>query len=277
LKKNTGKEEMRARDLFFAMWTSDLFMKRVQEDSTWTLMCPNECPGLYDVYGDEFEALYTSYEEKGKGRKTIKARELWEKILESQIETGTPYMLYKDAANRKSNQKNLGTIRSSNLCTEIMEYTSEDEIAVCNLASISLPMFVENGKFNHELLFKVTKRVTRNLNKVIDRNYYPVKEAENSNMRHRPVGLGVQGLADAFILLRMPFTSDEAKKLNQEIFETLYFAAVTASMEMAKEEGPYSTFKGSPISEGEFQHNLWEHQRRRIIRKMGLGFFKKRS
>ena len=257
LKKNTGKEEMRARDLFFAMWTSDLFMKRVQEDTIWTLMCPNECPGLYDVYGDEFEALYTSYEAQGKGRKTIKARELWEKILESQIETGTPYMLYKDAANRKSNQKNLGTIRSSNLCTEIMEYTSEDEIAVCNLASISLPMFVDKGQFNHELLFNVTKRVTRNLNKVIDRNYYPVKEAENSNMRHRPVGLGVQGLADAFILLRMPFTSDEAKKLNQEIFETLYFAALTASMELAKEEGSYSSFKGSPISEGLFQHNLW--------------------
>jgi len=257
LKKNTGKEEMRARDLFFAMWTSDLFMKRVQEDTYWTLMCPNECPGLYDVYGEEFEKLYISYEERGKGRKTIKARELWEKILESQIETGTPYMLYKDAANRKSNQKNLGTIRSSNLCTEIMEFTSKDEIAVCNLASISLPMFVENGKFDHKLLFNVTKRVTRNLNKVIDRNYYPVVEAENSNMRHRPVGLGVQGLADAFIMLRMPFTSDEAKKLNQEIFETLYFAAVTASMEMAKEEGPYSTFKGSPISQGEFQHNLW--------------------
>ena len=257
LKKNTGKEEMRARDLFFAMWTSDLFMKRVQEDTTWTLMCPNECPGLYDVYGEEFEAMYIDYETRGKGRKTIKARELWEKILESQIETGTPYMLYKDAANRKSNQKNLGTIRSSNLCTEIMEFTSKDEIAVCNLASISLPMFVENGKFDHKLLYKVTKRVTRNLNKVIDRNYYPVVEAENSNMRHRPVGLGVQGLADAFILLRLPFTSDEAKKLNQEIFETLYFAAVTASMEMAKEEGPYSTFKGSPISQGEFQYNLW--------------------
>ena len=257
LKKNTGKEEMRARDLFFAMWTSDLFMKRVEEDTTWTLMCPNECPGLDEVYGDEFEALYLSYEAQGKGRKTIRARELWEKILESQIETGTPYMLYKDAANRKSNQKNLGTIRSSNLCTEIMEYTSPDEIAVCNLASISLPMFVENGAFNHELLYNVTKRVTRNLNKVIDRNYYPVVEAENSNMRHRPIGLGVQGLADAFILLRMPFTSDEAKKLNQEIFETLYFAAVTASMEMAKEEGAYSTFEGSPISKGEFQHNLW--------------------
>jgi ribonucleoside-diphosphate reductase alpha chain len=257
LKKNTGKEEMRARDLFFAMWTSDLFMKRVQEDGSWTLMCPNECPGLYDVYGDEFEALYLDYEFRGKGRKTIRARELWEKILESQIETGTPYMLYKDAANRKSNHKNLGTIRSSNLCTEIMEYTSKDEIAVCNLASISLPMFIENGKFDHEALYNVTKRVTRNLNKVIDRNYYPVKEAENSNMRHRPVGLGVQGLADAFIMLRMPFTSDEAKALNQEIFETLYFAAVTASMEMAKEEGPYSTFEGSPMSKGEFQYNMW--------------------
>ncbi|HEX8270964.1 MAG TPA: ribonucleoside-diphosphate reductase subunit alpha [Flavobacterium sp.] len=257
LKKNTGKEEMRARDLFFAMWTSDLFMKRVQDDASWTLMCPNECPGLFEVYGEEFETLYESYEAAGKGRKTIRARELWEKILESQIETGTPYMLYKDAANRKSNQKNLGTIRSSNLCTEIMEYTSKDEIAVCNLASISLPMFIENGKFNHDLLYNVTKRVTRNLNKVIDRNYYPVPEAENSNMRHRPVGLGVQGLADAFILLRLPFTSDEAKQLNQEIFETLYFAAVTASMELAKEEGPYSTFKGSPISNGEFQYNLW--------------------
>ena len=257
LKKNTGKEEMRARDLFYAMWTSDLFMKRVQEDGQWTLMCPNECPGLYLVYGEEFEKLYESYEAQGKGRKTVRARELWEKILESQIETGTPYMLYKDAANRKSNQKNLGTIRSSNLCTEIMEYTAQDEVAVCNLASISLPMFIENGAFNHKLMFDVTKRVTKNLNKVIDRNYYPVPEAENSNMRHRPVGLGVQGLADAFILLRLPFTSDEAKKLNQEIFETLYFAAVTASMEMAKEEGPYSTYEGSPISKGEFQYNLW--------------------
>ena len=257
LKKNTGKEEMRARDLFFAMWMCDLFMKRVEEDGKWTLMCPNECPGLYDVYGEEFETMYTDYEKAGKGRKTIKARELWEKILESQIETGTPYMLYKDAANRKSNQKNLGTIRSSNLCTEILEYTSEDEIAVCNLASISLPMFVEDGVFNHQFLFDVTKRITRNLNKVIDRNYYPVKEAENSNLRHRPVGLGVQGLADAFILLRMPFTSDEAKKLNQEIFETIYFAAVTASMELAVEEGPYSTFEGSPISKGEFQYNMW--------------------
>lgn len=257
LRKNHGKEEMRARDLFLAMWINDLFMKRVETDSTWTLMCPNECPGLSDVYGEEFEALYISYENANKGRRTIKARDLWERILDAQIETGTPYMLYKDAANKKSNQKNLGTIRSSNLCTEIMEYTAPDEVAVCNLASISLPMFVEDGRFNHEFLFDVTKRITRNLNKVIDRNYYPVKEAENSNMRHRPVGLGVQGLADTFIMLRMPFTSPEAKALNQEIFETIYFAAVTASKEMAIEEGAYSSFKGSPISEGQFQFNLW--------------------
>ena len=257
LKKNHGKEEMRARDLFYAMWIPDLFMKRVESDGEWTLMCPNECPGLFDSHSEEFETLYTKYEAEGKGRKTIKARDLWEKILESQIETGTPYMLYKDAANRKSNQNNLGTIRSSNLCTEILEYTSPDEVAVCNLASIALPMFVKNGEFDHKELFKVTKRVTRNLNKVIDRNFYPVEEARNSNMRHRPVGLGVQGLADTFIMLRLPFTSDEAKKLNQEIFETLYFAAASASMEMAKEEGPYSTFEGSPISKGEFQHNLW--------------------
>ena len=258
LKKNHGKEEMRARDLFYAMWIPDLFMKRVQEDGEWTLMCPNECPGLPDTHSEEFEALYTKYEEAGKGRKTIKARELWEKITESQIETGTPYMLYKDAANRKSNQQNLGTIRSSNLCTEIMEYTSPDEVAVCNLASIALPMFVKNnGKFDHKELFRITKRVTKNLNKVIDRNYYPVKEAENSNFRHRPIGLGIQGLADTFIKLRLPFTSDEAKQLNQDIFETLYYAAVTASMEEAKEDGPYQTYEGSPISKGEFQHNLW--------------------
>ncbi|MEO6347389.1 MAG: ribonucleoside-diphosphate reductase subunit alpha, partial [Aquaticitalea sp.] len=257
LKKNHGKEEMRARDLFYAMWISDLFMKRVQEDGLWTLMCPNECPGLCDVHSEEFETLYIKYESEGKGRKTIKARELWEKILESQIETGTPYMLYKDAANRKSNQKNLGTIRSSNLCTEIMEYTSPDEIAVCNLASIALPMFVKNGEFDHKELFKITKRVTKNLNKVIDRNYYPVIEAENSNFRHRPIGLGVQGLADTFIMLRMPFTSDEAKQLNQDIFETLYYAAVTASMEEAQKDGPYQTYTGSPISNGEFQYNMW--------------------
>jgi ribonucleoside-diphosphate reductase alpha chain len=257
LKKNHGKEEMRARDLFYAMWIPDLFMKRVEENSTWTLMCPNECPGLYDTHGDDFEKKYLEYEKNNKGRKTIKARELWEKILESQIETGTPYMLYKDAANRKSNQQNLGTIRSSNLCTEILEYTSPDEVAVCNLASIALPMFVKDGSFDHQELYDVTIRATKNLNKVIDRNYYPVKEAENSNFRHRPIGLGVQGLADTFIKLRMPFTSDEAKTLNQEIFETLYFAALTASKEMAKVEGPYESYKGSPISKGDFQHNLW--------------------
>ena len=257
LKKNHGKEEMRARDLFYAMWVPDLFMKRVEKNAEWTLMCPNECPGLYDCHGDEFDKLYLKYEKQSKGRKTIKARELWEKILESQIETGTPYMLYKDSANRKSNQKNLGTIRSSNLCTEILEYTSKDEIAVCNLASIALPMFVEEGEFNHKKLYDVTVRVTKNLNKVIDRNYYPVKEAENSNFRHRPIGIGVQGLADAFIQLRMPFTSEKAKELNQDIFETIYFASLNASVEESKKEGPYKTYKGSPISKGEFQHNMW--------------------
>ena len=257
LKKNHGKEEMRARDLFYAMWVPDLFMKRVEQDAEWTLMCPNECPGLFDCHGEDFDKLYLQYEKEGKGRKTIHARELWEKILESQIETGTPYMLYKDSANRKSNQKNLGTIRSSNLCTEIMEYTSPDEVAVCNLASIALPMFVEDGAFNHQKLYEVTLQVTKNLNRVIDRNYYPVPEAANSNFRHRPVGLGVQGLADTFILLRLPFTSEKAKELNQEIFETLYYAALTASLEEAKIDGPYETYKGSPISKGDFQHNLW--------------------
>jgi ribonucleoside-diphosphate reductase alpha chain len=262
LKKNHGKEEMRARDLFYAMWMPDLFMKRVEENGDWTLMCPNECPHLYDTYGEEFEKLYVGYEKVGKGRKTVKARDLWEKILEAQIETGNPYMLYKDAANRKSNHKNLGTIRSSNLCTEIMEYTAQDEVAVCNLASIAIPMFItENAEgeksFDHKKLFKVTKKITKNLDTVIDRNFYPIPEAENSNMRHRPVGIGIQGLADAFIMLRMPFTSDEAKQLNQEIFETIYFAALTASMEIAKEKEPYSTYKGSPISQGEFQFNMW--------------------
>ena len=262
LRKNTGKEEMRARDLFYAMWIPDLFMKRVEEDGNWTLMCPNECPHLFDTYGDEFEKLYEGYEKVNKGRKTIKARELWEKILEAQIETGNPYMLYKDAANRKSNQKNLGTIRSSNLCTEIMEYTAKDEVAVCNLASIAVSMFVSEDKdgnkfFNHKKLFDVTKKVTKNLDTVIDRNYYPIEEARNSNFRHRPVGLGIQGLADAFIMLRLPFTSDEAKQLNMDIFETIYFAAVTSSMEMAKSKEAYSSYKGSPISEGEFQFNMW--------------------
>ena len=262
LRKNTGKEEMRARDLFYAMWIPDLFMKRVEEDGNWTLMCPNECPHLFDTYGDEFEKLYKGYEKVGKGRKTIKARDLWEKILEAQIETGNPYMLYKDAANRKSNQKNLGTIRSSNLCTEIMEYTAKDEVAVCNLASIAVSMFVNEDKdgnkyFNHKKLFDITKKVTRNLDTVIDRNYYPIEEARNSNFRHRPIGLGIQGLADAFIMLRMPFTSDGAKQLNKDIFETIYFAAVTSSMEMAKAKESYSSFIGSPMSEGEFQFNMW--------------------
>ncbi|CAI8450258.1 MAG: Ribonucleoside-diphosphate reductase 1 subunit alpha [Cryomorphaceae bacterium] len=258
LKKNHGKEEMRARDLFYAMWIPDLFMERVEKNEDWTLMCPNECPGLFDCHGDEFVALYTKYEAEGKGRRTVKAREVWAKIMESQIETGTPYMLYKDAANLKSNQQNLGTIRSSNLCTEILEYTSPDEVAVCNLASIALPMFVsEDGTFDHDLLFDVTYKVTKNLNKVIDRNYYPVVEARNSNMRHRPVGLGVQGLADTFIKLRMPFDSEEAKSLNKDIFETMYYAAVTSSKDLAIKEGAYETYQGSPISEGKFQHNLW--------------------
>ena len=257
LKKNHGKEEMRARDLFFALWTPDLFMKRVKEDGMWTLMCPNECPGLCDTYGEKFEELYEKYESEGKGRKTVKARELWAKITESQIETGTPYMLYKDAANKKSNQQNLGTIRSSNLCTEIIEYTAPDEVAVCNLASIALPMYIEEGKFDHQRLFEVTYKVTKNLNRIIDRNYYPVAEARNSNMRHRPVGLGVQGLADTFIKLRLPFTSEEAKQLNKDIFETIYYAALCASKDEAIKEGAYESFEGSPISQGQFQFNLW--------------------
>ncbi len=257
LKKNHGKEEMRARDLFYAMWIPDLFMERVEADAHWTLMCPNECPGLYDTYGEKFNKLYEQYEADGKGRKTIKAREIWGKILESQIETGTPYMLYKDACNEKSNQKNLGTIRSSNLCTEIIEYTSPEEVAVCNLASLALPMYVENGKFNHQKLFDITYKVTKNLNRVIDRNYYPVPEARYSNMRHRPIGLGVQGLADTFIMMRMPFTSPEAKQLNKDIFETIYYAALCSSRDLAKTEGAYESYAGSPISKGEFQFNMW--------------------
>lgn len=263
LRKNHGAEEMRARDLFYALWIPDLFMKRVEENGSWTLMCPNECPGLADTHSEEFEKLYTKYEEEGKGRKTIKAQDLWFAILESQIETGTPYMLYKDAANAKSNQQNLGTIKSSNLCTEIMEYTSPDEVAVCNLASIALPKFVTSDEqdnfltFDHETLYKVTKVITRNLNKVIDVNYYPVPEAEYSNKRHRPIGIGIQGLADTFMMLRMPFDSDEAKQLNKDIFETIYYASMETSMELAIEEGPYETWKGSPISEGKFQFDLW--------------------
>ena len=258
LRKNHGKEEQRARDLFYALWIPDLFMQRVEENGDWTLMCPNECPGLSDVHGKKFEKLYKKYESEGKGRKTIKAQELWFKILESQIETGTPYMLYKDAANGKSNQKNLGTIKSSNLCTEIMEYTAPDEVAVCNLASIALPKFVIDGKFDHEKLFNVAYRVTKNLDKVIDANYYPVPEARNSNMRHRPIGIGVQGLADAFILLRHAFDSEEAKQLNKDVFETIYYAAVTASKDLAIENGPYESWKGSPISEGVFQFDMWK-------------------
>ena len=257
LKKNHGKEEQRARDLFYALWMPDLFMKRVEENSDWTLMCPNECKGLSDTYGKDFEKLYMKYEKEGKGRKTIKAQDLWFKILESQIETGTPYMLYKDSANSKSNQKNLGTIKSSNLCTEIIEYTAPDEVAVCNLASIALPKFVKDGKFDHDKLFKVACRVTKNLDRVIDANFYPVPEARNSNMRHRPIGIGVQGLADAFILLRYPFDSQDAKDLNKDIFETIYYAAVTASKDLAIENGPYETWKGSPISEGIFQFDMW--------------------
>jgi ribonucleoside-diphosphate reductase alpha chain len=258
LKKNTGKEEMRARDLFFALWIPDLFMKRVEENGEWTLMCPHECPGLSDTYGDEFEKLYLSYEAAGKGRKTIKAQDLWFKVLESQIETGTPYMLYKDAANKKSNQQNLGTIKSSNLCTEIMEYTAPDEVAVCNLASLALPKYVtEQGTFDHDKLFEVTYQATINLNRIIDGNYYPVPEAKNSNLRHRPIGLGVQGLADAFIMLGFPFESEEARALNREIFETIYYASMTASKDLAIAEGPYESYAGSPVSQGIFQFDMW--------------------
>jgi ribonucleoside-diphosphate reductase alpha chain len=262
LKKNHGKEEMRARDLFYALWIPDLFMKRVESNEEWSLFCPHECPGLSDAYGEEFEALYHKYELEGKARATVKAQELWFKVLESQTETGTPYMLYKDHANNKSNQKNLGTIKSSNLCTEIMEYTSKDEVAVCNLASLALPKYVRTNEqgvseFDHAKLYEVTKAATVNLNKIIDVNYYPVPEARNSNLRHRPIGLGVQGLADVFIMLRMPFESEEAKQLNKDIFETIYFAAMEASMELAKVEGPYSTWEGSPISKGIFQFDMW--------------------
>ena len=259
LKKNHGKEELRARDLFYALWISDLFMKRVEANEEWTLFCPNECPGLADSYGDDFEKLYLKYEKEGKGRQTVKAQDLWFEVLEAQIETGTPYMLYKDAANKKSNQKNLGTIKSSNLCTEIIEYTAPDEVAVCNLASIALPMYVdeEKGVYDFQKLYDVTYVATKNLNKVIDVNYYPVPEAENSNMRHRPIGLGVQGLADAFILMGYPFESEEAKKLNKDIFETIYFAAMTASKDAAKADGAYETFKGSPVSKGIFQFDMW--------------------
>lgn len=259
IRKNHGKEEMRARDLFTALWVPDLFMKRVEAEGEWSLMCPAECPGLSDCHSEEFEALYTKYENEKRYRRQVKARDLWAAIIEAQIETGNPYMLFKDAANSKSNQQNLGTIKSSNLCTEIIEYTSADEVAVCNLASIALPRFVDEkaGVFDHNKLFEITYQATLNLNKIIDRNYYPIPEARNSNMRHRPIGLGVQGLADAFILMRFPFESEEAKKLNSEIFETIYFAALTASKDLAKVDGPYESFQGSPASKGIFQHDMW--------------------
>lgn len=257
LKKNHGKEEQRARDLFYAMWISDLFMERVKANAEWSLFCPNEAPGLYECYGDDFRELYERYEAEGRARKTVKAQELWFKILESQIETGTPYMLYKDACNEKSNQKNLGTIRSSNLCTEVVEYTAPDEVAVCNLASIALGNFVIDGKYDFKKLYEITKIITRNLNKVIDINYYPVPEAKNSNMRHRPIGIGVQGLADAFIKMRMPFDSPEARQLNKEIFETIYYGALEASSELAEKNGTYETYEGSPVSKGILQFDMW--------------------
>ena len=258
LKKNHGKEELRARDLFYAMWIPDLFMKRVESNEDWSLFSPDEAQDLHETYGDDFEKLYTKYEKEGKARKTVKAQDLWFEILESQIETGNPYILYKDAANKKSNQKNLGTIKSSNLCTEIMEYTSPDEIAVCNLASIALNKFVKDDlTYDHQKLYEITKVITKNLNKVIDVNYYPVEEARNSNMKHRPIGIGVQGLADTFILMRHSFDSKEAKKLNAEIFETIYFGAMEASMELSKKEGSYETYEGSPVSKGIFQFDMW--------------------
>ena len=259
LRKPHGKDELRARDLFFALWIPDLFMKRVKENGEWSLFCPNEAPGLCDTYGEEFERLYTQYEKEGKARKKIKAQDLWFHVLDSQIETGTPYMLYKDHVNRKSNQKNLGVIKSSNLCTEIMEYTAKDEVAVCNLASINLSKFVdtEEKTFDFQKLYDITYIATKNLNKVIDINYYPVPEARNSNMRHRPIGLGVQGLADAFLLLRHPFDSEEARILNKNIFETIYFAALCASKDLAKNLGHYETYPGSPISQGIFQFDMW--------------------
>ncbi len=257
LKKNHGAEELRARDLFFALWTPDLFMKRVEADDYWSLFCPHEAPGLADCWGEDFERLYERYEMEGRARKRVKAQELWFAILDAQTETGTPYMLYKDHANGKSNQQNLGTIRSSNLCTEIIEYSSPDEVAVCNLASIALPRFVVDGTFDHDTLFDVTKIVARNLNAVIDRNHYPVEEARRSNMRHRPIGIGVQGLADVFVMLRLPFESDEAQKLNAEIFETIYHAALTSSNELAERDGPYETYEGSPVSKGVLQYDMW--------------------
>merc|ERR1711994_679830 len=259
LRKNHGKEEIRARDLFYALWIPDLFMKRVEENGVWSLMCPHQCPGLSDCWGDEFEALYEKYEKEGRARKTIKAQKLWYHIIESQIETGTPYMLYKDSCNRKSNQQNSGTIKCSNLCTEIVEYSAPDEVAVCNLASIAVNAFVDKEKrtYDFEQLKRVAKVATKNLNKIIEVNFYPVEEARNSNMRHRPIGIGIQGLADAYILMRLPFESEEACLLNKQIFETIYFGALEASCELAEVEGPYSTYEGSPVSQGKLQYDMW--------------------
>jgi len=258
LRLNQGDEESRTRDLFTALWIPDLFMKRVRDDGDWSLFCPNKAPGLSDVYGSKFEKLYETYEKQGLANKTIKASVIWKAILKSQTETGTPYMLYKDACNEKSNQKNLGTIKSSNLCTEIIEYTDPDEVAVCNLASIALPKYVVDGKFDFEKLYEITRIVTRNLNKVIDINFYPILEAANSNHKHRPIGIGVQGLADAFMLCDMAFDSDEAKELNIAIFETIYHASLTESMKLAIEKGHYQSFKGSPTSKGILQFDMWD-------------------
>lgn len=270
LRKNTGKEERRARDLFLALWIPDLFMERVNEDSTWSLFSPSEVPNLHEKFGAEFNTAYLEAERTGKARKTIKARDLWGKILDSQIETGTPYILFKDAANRKSNQQNLGTIKSSNLCTEIIEFTSKDETAVCNLASIAVNKFLKSTDartskivrkkcdVDHDMLYNVAYQTTLNLNKVIDVNFYPTTETKNSNFRHRPIGIGIQGLADLFAIMGIPFTSPEARKINSEIFETIYFASMTASVDLAKKEGHYESFPGSPLSQGKFQFNLWD-------------------
>ncbi|KLO14804.1 hypothetical protein SCHPADRAFT_850470 [Schizopora paradoxa] len=257
LRKNHGKEEARARDLFYALWIPDLFMKRVEADLDWPLFCPNEAPGLHEVWGDEFEALFEKYEKEGRAKKTIKAQKLWYAILEAQIETGTPFMCYKDAANRKSNQQNLGTIKSSNLCTEIIEYSAPDETAVCNLASLALPSFIRGKEYDFQKLHDVTKVIAFNLNRVIDVNYYPVPEAKRSNMRHRPIGIGIQGLADTFMSLRMPFDSPQARELNVKIFETIYHAALEASSDIAAVDGPYETYEGSPASQGKLQYDLW--------------------
>lgn len=259
LKKNTGKEEVRARELFYALWIPDLFMKRVEKNEDWCLMCPHDSPGLADCWGDEFEALYEKYEKEKRYVRKVNAQTLWMAIIEAQVETGTPYMLYKDACNRKSNQQNLGTIKCSNLCTEIVEYTSSDEIAVCNLASVALNMFVnEDRTYNFEKLKEVTKTITQNLNKIIDVNYYPVPEAKKSNMRHRPIGIGVQGLADTFVLMRLPYESEKARLLNQQIFETIYYGALEASCELSEKDGPYETYKDCPVSKGILQYDMWD-------------------